>query len=159
MRKLDVYVETSVWSHALADDAPEARRATLDFFAAAGEESYQLFVSEVVLEEISRAAGELAHQMEELVDRYHPVLLEFDEEAARLADEYVEHGAVPPSKRDDARHVAVAVTNEMDALVSWNYRHLVSVRRRERFHQVSVFNGYYKPLHIVTPAEVQHENQ
>ena len=39
-------------------------------------------------------------------------------------------------------------------LVSWNYRHLVNVRRREEFHQVSVMNGYYKPLQIVTPPEV-----
>jgi hypothetical protein len=53
----------------------------------------------------------------------------------------------------------VAVVSELDVLVSWNYRHLVNLRRREEFHQISVMNGYYKPLHIVTPPEVDDESE
>lgn len=37
MHKLTIYVETSVWSHAFAEDAPDLRQATLDFFKAARE--------------------------------------------------------------------------------------------------------------------------
>lgn len=77
----------------------------------------------------------------------------------RLAQEFLERGVVPPSKVEDAQHVAVAVASELDVLLSWNYRHLVNVRRREEFHQVSVMSGYYKPLQIVTPPEVENERQ
>ncbi|GAG42040.1 unnamed protein product, partial [marine sediment metagenome] len=31
MHKPGIYVETSVWGYAFADDAPESRKATLDF--------------------------------------------------------------------------------------------------------------------------------
>ena len=159
MRKPSISVETSVWSHAFADDAPESQDATLNFLAAAREGRYDLFVSEIVLEEISRAPEELAVRLRKLVQEFAPLPLEFEEDMFRLAEQFLEHGVVPPSKVDDARHVAVAVARELDILVSWNYRHLVNVRRREMFHQISVMSGYYKPLHIVTPPEVRDERQ
>ncbi len=159
MHKPSIYVETSVWSHAFAEDAPESRDATLTFFETARQGSYELFVSEIVFQEISRASDQLAIRLRKLVDDLAPVSLDFDEDMFRLSQEFLQHGAVPPSKVDDARHVAVAVANEMDILVSWNYRHLVNVRRRETFHQISVMNGYYKPLHIVTPPEVENDSQ
>ncbi len=53
--------------------------------------------------------------------------------------------------------MAAAIVNDLDALVSWNYRHLVNIRRREEFHRISVMNGYYKALQIVTPPEVPNE--
>jgi hypothetical protein len=55
MRKLSIYVETSVWSHAFADDAPDARDATLKFLDAARQDRYDLFVSEGVRSSITSA--------------------------------------------------------------------------------------------------------
>lgn len=118
-----------------------------------------MFVSEIVLEEISRASEELATRLGKLLQGLEPVSLEFDEEMDRLAQQFLQHGAVPPAKIEDAQHVAVTVVSELDVLVSWSYRHLVNLRRREMFHQISVISGYYKPLHIVTPREVDDESQ
>ena len=154
MRKLSVYVETSVWSQAFAEDAPEIRKATGRFLDEARSGIYDLFVSDVVMEEIARASAQTAERLRGLVGELDPVLLEFDEDSLTLAREFMRAGVVPPSKVDDARHVAVALSNDLDVLVSWNYRHLVNVRRRELFHQISIENGYYKPLQIVTPPEV-----
>jgi len=154
MHRLSVYVETSVWSQAFAEDAPDIRKATERFLDEAREGRYDLFVSDVVMEEIARASEEKSERLRNLVTELDPVFLEFDEESFSLAHEFLRIGAVPPSKADDARHVAVALTRGLDVLVSWNYRHLVNVRRRELFHQVGITNGYYKPLQIVTPPEV-----
>jgi predicted nucleic acid-binding protein len=159
MRKVAIYVETSVWSHALADDAPESRTATLDFLGAAEALGYELHVSEIVLTEISRAPEDVARKLQALLQEHHPATLDFDEEADRLAQEFLRFGVVPLAKIEDAQHVAVAVVNELDILASWNYRHLVNVRKREAFRHVSAMNGYYKPLHIVTPLEVGDETQ
>ena len=121
MQKSSIYVETSVWSYAFAQDAPESRKATLDFFDLARQGLYELFVSEVVLAELSRAPKELAGTLQQLIQEMIPVNLEFAEEADHLAQEFLRLGAVPPSKIEDAQHVAVAVVNELDILVSWNY--------------------------------------
>jgi len=158
MRKLSVYVETSVWSHAFAEDAPELREATERFLVNAGEDRYELYVSDVVFREIARAQKDHAERLRRLVEKLGPIVLDFDEDMDQLAQDFLAHGVVPPSKIEDAQHVAAAVASELDVLVSWNYRHLVNVRRRERFHQISVMHGYYKPLQIVTPLEVDNES-
>ncbi len=83
MPKLSIYVETSVWSHAFADDAPDSREATLNFLDAARQGKYDLFVSEVVFEEVSRAPTELATLLRGLLQELAPVSLDFDEDMFR----------------------------------------------------------------------------
>ena len=108
---------------------------------------------------MERATADLAERLRTLVENVGPVVLELDEEADNLAEAFLANEALPASKVEDAQHVAVAVVNELDVLASWNYRHLVNVRRSEALRQVSVTNGYYKPLHIVSPPEVTDEIQ
>jgi hypothetical protein len=60
---------------------------------------------------------------------------------------------VPARFRNDLRHVAVATIARVEALVSWNFRHLVNVRTRRAIHAVNLRLGY--PLiEIVSPEEV-----
>jgi predicted nucleic acid-binding protein len=158
MHKLSVYVETSVWSHAFADDAPALREATEQFLADAREGKYELYISDVVLLEIGRAQQNLADRLRQLVKQLNPTIVDLDDDMDQLAQDFLDQGVVPPSKIEDSQHVAAAVVSELDALVSWNYRHLVNVRRREKFYQISVMHGYYKPLQIVTPLEVDNES-
>ena len=151
MHKPNIYVETSVWSYAFAEDAPESRKATLDFFDLAREGIYELFVSELVLDELFRAPAELAKEFGKLVQEIRPVSLEFDEEADRLGQQFLQHGAVPPSKIEDAQHVAVAVVNEVDMLVSWNYRHLANINKEKLVNSINLLEGYRYPLRLCTP--------
>jgi predicted nucleic acid-binding protein len=149
-----IYVETSVWSYAFADDAPESRVATLRFFDSARAGRLELFVSDVVLAEFARAAPTTGEQLHRLVREFEPEFLELTDEAEALSRKFIEMGAMPPAKVEDAQHVAIAVVNELDFLVSWNYRHLVNARRRDAFQHISAMSGYYKPLHIAAPPEV-----
>ncbi len=48
--KLRIYVETSVWSFALADDAPDYRADTEEFFARCRRRVFDPFMSPLVLE-------------------------------------------------------------------------------------------------------------
>jgi predicted nucleic acid-binding protein len=154
-----IYVETSVWSHAFAEDAPEKREETLRFLDRARAGVHELFISPVVFEEVSQAEEERANKILALIRDTAPRVLDLGQEAQRLARRFLEDGALPPSKADDARHVAVATIEELDILVSWNYKHLVNVRRREAITRVAALCGYYKPLHIVTPPEVNYASE
>jgi hypothetical protein len=157
MRQPKIYVETSVWSQALAEDAPQLREATELFFAAVKANRVPLFISEVVFAEFSKAADEVGNRLRNLTRELSPTVIAMTDEATRLAMEYYSAGVVPPSKLDDARHVAIAVVHELDVLVSWNYRHLVNLKRKEAFHHLGSINGYLKPLQIVTPPEVAYD--
>ncbi len=80
-------------------------------------------------------------------------LLTEDAEGIRLFAEYEAARIVPRRYRNDLRHVAVATIARIDALVSWNFRHLVNLRTRREVHAVNLRRGY--PLiEIVSPEEV-----
>jgi hypothetical protein len=66
---------------------------------------------------------------------------------------------VPPSKPEDAEHAAVAFVSKLDVLTSWNFRHIVSLRRAEKFNAVATLERYNHPLKIVTPAELMYGNE
>ncbi len=80
MHKLSVYVETSVWSHAFAEDAPQLREATERFLDEARTGKYDLFISVVVFTEFARAKDELAVRLRSLVAELDPVVLDLNDE-------------------------------------------------------------------------------
>jgi len=152
--KLTVYIETTVWSFALADDVPDYRADTEDFLDRCRRRVFQPFVSTLVLDEISRAETPLRENLEQLVAGIRPTLFTPTARALELADAFLAARVVPPSKPDDAGHVAAAFDRRLDILVSWNFRHIANVRRAERFNAVAVLEGYNHVLRIVSPAEV-----
>ena len=76
------------------------------------------------------------------------------EEAEKLADTYLTRAIVPMAKRDDALHIAIATVFEIDAVITWNYRHLANIRKAELFYSVNLESGYPKRIEIITPLEV-----
>ncbi len=55
--------------------------------------------------------------------------------------------------RDDARHVATATVHGVRLVVSWNFRHLVNVRREDGFNAVNLLHGW-PAIRIVSPKEI-----
>jgi len=80
-------------------------------------------------------------------------VLPVTDETEWLAQEYLHHGAVPESYREDAYHIAIAVLNGMDCLLSWNFKHIV---RRKTKDIIEMVNGLHRlrRLDIMTPAEL-----
>ena len=154
MRKLKLYLDTSVWNFFFADDAPEKRDVTKEFFDLVRQGQYEVFISAVVVKEINDAPGPKRAQLGELIKTFPVVELEITEEADELAKSYMGKGIVSEKKEDDALHVAIATVAEMDALVTWNFQHLANLRKAELFHSASLEMGYFKKLEIVTPMEV-----
>lgn len=78
-------------------------------------------------------------------------------EIIELRDAYVKAGILGPKWIDDATHVAAATVARADAIVSWNFAHIVRLDKMKSYNQVNLINGY-GILTIVTPQEVQYDN-
>jgi hypothetical protein len=156
MPPLRLYIETSAWSHYYADDMPERRDATREFFAQCEqqEEGVTLLIGRMVLEELEAAPGGRAARLLALVERYKGLALPESPEVEPLSAAYARLGALPPGKKADAYHAAMATIHEVDALVSWNYRHLLKLDRRRRINAVNMLLNYSRHLEIMTPSEV-----
>ena len=154
MRKLKLYLDTSVWNFYFADDAPEKRDVTKDFIDLVRQEQYEVFISAVVVKEINDAPEPKRAQLVGLIKSCPVVELEITEAVDELAKSYIARGILSEKKEDDALHVAIATATEMDALVTWNFQHLANLRKSELFNGVNLEKGYTKRLEIVTPMEV-----
>jgi len=62
-------------------------------------------------------------------------------------------GIVGPASRYDATHVAAASVARADAIVSWNFRHIVHFDKIKVYQRVNLDHGYGL-LTIVTPRSV-----
>lgn len=58
-----------------------------------------------------------------------------------------------PEWIDDATHVAAATVARADAIVSWNFKHIVRLDKMKAYNQVNLLNGY-GILTIISPKEV-----
>ncbi|MGH2609719.1 MAG: PIN domain-containing protein [Tepidiformaceae bacterium] len=147
-QSLRVYVDTSVFG-GVHDD--EFRAPSERFFAAVRGGAFTLLVSEALVVEISSAPESVRATFE--AHRAHMEALEATAEATALAEAYLAARVVPAASLVDALHVALASVAAADAVVSWNFKHLVQLRRIRGFHAVNVLRGY--PLiEIRSPLEV-----
>lgn len=155
MRKLKLYLDTSIFNFMFADDVPELKKITEDFFE--NIEKYDIYISEVVIHEISKVKDiEKRNKLLGLIEKYHPILLgtEKIEEVAKLAQCYLDDKIIPEVKREDAEHIAYAVVYGIDILVSWNYEHLANVNKENKINLVNQKEGYFYPFRMVTPLGV-----
>jgi predicted nucleic acid-binding protein len=110
-------------------------------------------VSAILFEEIARSPEDLRERLEEEVSRARPEVLRITEDIETLARQYVEAKAVSQKYIDDARHIAAASYWSVDAVVSWNFRHMVNLQKKHLYQSVNLREGH-RLIDIISPPEV-----
>ncbi len=59
----------------------------------------------------------------------------------------------PRKAAADAAHIAIAATNGVDYLITWNFQHIANATMRSRIERVCRLAGYEPPV-ICTPSEL-----
>jgi predicted nucleic acid-binding protein len=148
-----LYLDTSVLGAVLDREDPRRVTSSRTLLESIGAQSHAGVISNIVQEELEQAPDSVRDEiLAAIFDIEFELVIESDESKS-LFSEYETLGVVPPRYRNDLRHVAVASASHVDALVSWNFRHLVNVRTRRAVNSVNLRLGY--PLiEIVSPEEV-----
>jgi len=63
-------------------------------------------------------------------------------EVEELAVAYLKEGAITKKFHEDALHIAIAIINKVDVLVSWNFKHIVNLDRIKKYNGVNLKHGY-----------------
>ena len=149
-RKIRVYLDTSVISALFDERNPERKSLTEAFFAEIG--NFEIFISEITVAEIERTPDmELRSKMKDAVSRFS--VLSLTDDVEWVAREYIRHGAVPESYSEDAYHIAIAVINEVDYLLSWNFKHIGRRKTRDIVRMVNTLNNL-RQIEMMAPAEL-----
>ena len=115
-----------------------------------------LVVSAATLRELERAPQAVRDVLGALGDLPEVVEATTDE-IRNLADRYIESGALSEKMRSDAEHIAAATVAGVDVLASWNFRHMVNLRRIRQYNEVNRQMGY-PPMDIRSPKELENED-
>jgi len=112
---------------------------------------FEIFISEVVIEEASMGDPEAAkRRLEELRDFPH---LELNDKVEETAQMYMEKLEIPEKAFRDAAHLAVASVHNIDYLVTWNCKHLANGEIIRKLRDISKDLGIHTPI-ICTPEEL-----
>ncbi|GHS93216.1 hypothetical protein AGMMS50276_03050 [Synergistales bacterium] len=152
MKKLKIYLDTSVISHLQHEDAPEKTKDTLLFWDELKTGKYEVVISDLTLGEIQKCPQpkqtDMLNYLEEID---HEVLLNSGEVRA-LAEDYIANGVLTRKNRGDCIHMAFATISDCDVIVSWNFRHMVRFKTIQGIRLVNAKNGYSKVMDIIQPT-------
>jgi hypothetical protein len=109
------------------------------------------YISPFTLQEISAGDEDAAHKRMEIVKNIG--ILELNTEIQKLAQRYFNSLKIPEKARLDASHLAIAVWHEVDYLVSWNCKHIVSGRVRKVLEEINNDLNIKTPV-LCTPEEL-----
>lgn len=154
MKRLRLYLETTIPNFVLADDVPEANQATRDLLSAVRAGEYQAFISTEVIREIMDAGEPKQRRLLELVSKEPWEILDISPEVLGLANEITDRGIIPYKYLSDAVHIAAAVVYDIDAIVSWNFEHIVRLKTKLGVNGLARSLGY-KEIDILSPMELK----
>lgn len=153
MRIPKVYLESTVFNFYFADDTPDKRQDTLKLFKEIKEGKYAPYASNAVLVELAKDAEPKRGQMLELIETYNIEVLSAHADELRLANIYVAEGIIPEKYATDALHIASTTVNDLDFIVSYNFKHIVKRKTIMMTESVNLREGY-KRIGIYSPTEV-----
>ena len=153
--KPKVYLETTIPSYLTA-------RPSRDLVTAAHQQitrewwdtrrhDFDLFVSQMVIDEASAGDPEATTRRLDVLASLP--LLDPQAEGTALAQTLIDHIPLPARAAADALHIAIAVVNGMDYLLTWNCTHIANAALRGRIEAACRSRGFRVPI-ICTPEEL-----
>ena len=156
MKKLKIYIETSVISHLKAEDVPEKMEITLKLWDDLKAGLYDVVLSEAVIIELSKCSEHKRNILQNYLEQINYELVEITDEADNLASRYISEGVVPAKCYEDSLHIALASVSGCKVILSWNFKHIVRVKTVLGANGINKLEGYGE-IEIASPESMLEE--
>ncbi len=151
MRRLKVYLDTSVVSYLYQEDAPEKMKDTLELWELFRNKVYEVYISDIVIREISGCNEAKLKILLDYLEQIDYNIIETDEDTVELAEKFINFGILKQKSFDDCQHIAAAILAGCDIITSWNFKHIVNVKTVRGVKVITTLEGY-KDLLIYPPS-------
>jgi predicted nucleic acid-binding protein len=158
MKKLRIYLDTSVISYLDQQDAPERMAETHKLWEKIRAGEFEVVLSDVTVREINNCPENkktvLLGYLKQI--KYETVVA--DNKVIEVAERFVDLKVLKQKSFDDCQHIAVAITSNCDVIVSWNFKHIVNHKTITGVKAVTALEGYadiliYDPSVLVGGAD------
>jgi predicted nucleic acid-binding protein len=152
---LRIYLDTSLLS-AYFDLRKPARQLMTQKWFQNDLKKLSPFVSSLVIKEIQAHPEEaIKNEMLDLIDHSAIRILEIDDNILKIAGAY--RKKVISKEESDSIHLATASYYKLDAVVSWNFKHIVNLKTIKAIHDINRAEGL-APVEIVTIEQLGGSN-
>ena len=151
MKKLKIYFDTSAIAYLDQQDSPDKMADTLKLWEDVKTGKYEVVISDITLFEIEQAPEIKRDTLFTFLQDIEYTGTKKGAEAQRICQLYLDIGGLPPKSRTDAEHIAVATVSGCNAVLSWNFKHIVNLRAMNAVDAVNIKEGY-SPLRILSPS-------
>jgi len=142
MKRLRIYLDTSVISHLDAPDTPEKMTDTLRLWEQIKAGEYDVVLSQVVFDELIDCEEPKRSSLMAYLQMIPYERVIADSNTVALASKFIDFGVLKAKSIDDCRHIAAALLAECDAIVSWNFRHIVNPQTIKGTRIIATTSGY-----------------
>lgn len=118
MRKLKIYLDTSVISYLDQEDALEKMEQTRKVWEILQTEKYEVIISDLVLAEINECKEPKKSILKEYLAQINYKRVDITEETEEIANEIIDNGILNSKSFDDCLHIASAILNDCNIIVS-----------------------------------------
>lgn len=138
-----LYLETTIPSYLVSrpgrNTLVRARQKLTHEWWKTCRKKYEIYVSEVVFEEIELGNPDLATKRIEMIKGFP--LLDVTPQVESLGNKLFALLSLPQKSYRDAFHLAIAVYYEINFLLTWNCSHLASGFTRQKLFQFGIGTG------------------
>jgi len=149
MHKQRIYIDTSVIGGCFDEEFAEWSNLLFDEFKKGNKIAV---ISDTTIKEIEEASVQIQKKLWEIPSEFLEILRK-TEDIEELTNYYITNNAISQKHTADATHIAFATIFHVNVLVSWNFKHIVNLRRISLYNSVNLQYNY-PILEIRTQREV-----
>ncbi len=149
---MKLYLDTSVFGGAVDI---EFKKWSLKLFDEIQKGKHLAVISDVTVRELEDAPLRVRRILDAIPQK-HRINVLANEVVISLANQYISEEAITEKSYNDALHIALATIYSVDALISWNFKHIVNLNRIRLYNAVNLKFGY-SAIDIRSPREVLSE--
>jgi predicted nucleic acid-binding protein len=152
MKKLKIYLDTSIISYLDQGDAPEKMAETHRLWDQIKAGTYIVVISDIDIIEIDSCEEEKKNTLRNYLAQIKYELITSEPKAIDIASRIVDLGILKQKSFDDCQHIANAIVSGCDAIVSWNFKHIVNHKTMLGIKAVTALEGYNDLLIYAPPS-------
>ena len=145
-------MDTSIIGYLYQETQPEKMAETQALWKKIKNGDYDVIISNLLLEELSNNPNEeIKNILLGFLAEIDYEIVSVTSEIERLAVLIISQGILTKKSYEDCLHIATALVNDCNLLVSWNFKHLVNIKTINGVRAISNLEGY-RSIDIVPPT-------
>ncbi|MBP3284326.1 MAG: PIN domain-containing protein [Clostridia bacterium] len=156
MKKVRVYLDTSVISHLQQEDVPEKVEQTKKVWEILQTGKYEIVISDLVLAEINECREPKRSMLKEYLSIINYEKVGITLETEEIANEIIAEGILGARSFDDCLHIASAILSDCNIILSWNFKHMVNIDTINGIRRIT-FAKRYNNIDIYAPYVLLNE--